>query len=126
MSGFHIESRTFLVSPEKKKTKSSRPKDRELLWWGRTDSNHRSDTQQIYSLSPLATRELPHMKFTATNKIHQRPVYYNQKSKNKQVLFSFFFKKFFSWCFWDFFGDGWTVFGGREIDSIDFQIRHIE
>ena len=29
------------------------------FWWGRTDSNHRSDTQQIYSLSPLATRELP-------------------------------------------------------------------
>ena len=28
-------------------------------WWGRTDSNHRSETQQIYSLSPLATRELP-------------------------------------------------------------------
>ncbi len=34
------------------------------IWWGRTDSNHRSDTQQIYSLSPLATRELPHMQFT--------------------------------------------------------------
>ena len=34
-----------------------------FLWWGRTDSNHRSDTQQIYSLSPLATRELPRIKF---------------------------------------------------------------
>ena len=33
-----------------------------FLWWGRTDSNHRSETQQIYSLSPLATRELPHIK----------------------------------------------------------------
>ena len=32
-----------------------------FVWWGRTDSNHRSDTQQIYSLSPLATRELPRM-----------------------------------------------------------------
>ena len=32
-------------------------------WWGRTDSNHRSETQQIYSLSPLATRELPHIQF---------------------------------------------------------------
>ena len=31
------------------------------MWWGRTDSNPRSDTQQIYSLSPLATRELPHI-----------------------------------------------------------------
>ena len=35
-----------------------------FLWWGRTDSNHRSETQQIYSLSPLATRELPHILFS--------------------------------------------------------------
>ena len=28
-----------------------------MLWWGRTDSNHRSESQQIYSLPPLATRE---------------------------------------------------------------------
>ena len=34
-----------------------------VLWWGRTDSNHRSETQQIYSLSPLATRELPRIRF---------------------------------------------------------------
>ena len=32
-------------------------------WWRRVDSNHRSETQQIYSLPPLATRELLHMKF---------------------------------------------------------------
>ena len=31
-------------------------------WWRRVDSNHRSETQQIYSLPPLATRELLHMK----------------------------------------------------------------
>ena len=43
-------------------TKKTSPLDWSFLWWGRTDSNHRSDTQQIYSLSPLATRELPHMK----------------------------------------------------------------
>ena len=32
----------------------------ELLtfWWERVDSNHRSDTQQIYSLPHLATLEL--------------------------------------------------------------------
>ncbi len=30
-----------------------------LLWWGEVDSNHRSKLQQIYSLSPLATRESP-------------------------------------------------------------------
>ena len=32
-------------------------------WWGKVDSNHRSYKQQIYSLSPLATREFPHMQF---------------------------------------------------------------
>ena len=34
-----------------------------LIWWGKVDSNHRSYKQQSYSLSPLATREFPHMKF---------------------------------------------------------------
>ena len=29
------------------------------FWWGKVDSNHRSKLQQIYSLSPLATREFP-------------------------------------------------------------------
>ncbi len=37
-----------------------------FLWWGGTDSDHRSETQQIYSLSPLATRELPHMHFSSS------------------------------------------------------------
>ena len=30
-----------------------------MNWWGRVDSNHRRHSQQIYSLSPLATREHP-------------------------------------------------------------------
>ena len=30
-------------------------------WWERVDSNHRSEAQQIYSLPPLATRELSPM-----------------------------------------------------------------
>ena len=30
-------------------------------WWGKVDSNHRRHCQQIYSLSPLATREFPHI-----------------------------------------------------------------
>ena len=33
-----------------------------FFWWGMVDSNHRRRCQQIYSLSPLATREIPHMK----------------------------------------------------------------
>ena len=32
-----------------------------LIWWGKVDSDHRSQRQQIYSLPPLATREIPHM-----------------------------------------------------------------
>ena len=32
------------------------------FWWEKVDSNHRSMTQQIYSLPPLATRELSHKK----------------------------------------------------------------
>ena len=43
----------------KSRKKSVIHKNNGLFWWGRTDSNHRSETQQIYSLSPLATRELP-------------------------------------------------------------------
>ena len=31
------------------------------FWWGMVDSDHRSQRQQIYSLPPLATREIPHM-----------------------------------------------------------------
>ena len=34
-------------------------KIRHIIWWWRMDSNHRSETQQIYSLPPLATREFP-------------------------------------------------------------------
>ena len=33
-------------------------KIRHIIWWERVDSDHRSETQQIYSLPPLATREL--------------------------------------------------------------------
>ncbi len=32
-----------------------------FCWWRRVDSNHRSDTQQIYSLPHLATLELLHI-----------------------------------------------------------------
>ena len=33
------------------------------FWWGMVDSNHRRRCQQIYSLSPLATREIPHIQY---------------------------------------------------------------
>ena len=35
-----------------------------LFWWGMVDSNHRRHSQQIYSLSPLATREIPHIQLS--------------------------------------------------------------
>ena len=31
------------------------------FWWGKLDSDQRSQRQQIYSLPPLAAREFPHM-----------------------------------------------------------------
>ena len=56
----------FRIRPPEYHTKPTTPavKAGVLVWWGRTDSNHRSDTQQIYSLSPLATRELPHIQLS--------------------------------------------------------------
>ena len=35
------------------------------FWWELVDSNHRSIKQQIYSLSPLATREHAHILFVS-------------------------------------------------------------
>ena len=38
-----------------------------LKEWAEVDSNHRSNLQQIYSLSPLATRESAHIILTSQN-----------------------------------------------------------
>ncbi len=54
-----------LKSPQTRmNTKKNVPdsKIRHIIWWGMVDSNHRRRCQQIYSLSPLATREIPHIK----------------------------------------------------------------
>ena len=51
-----IKTRNPNSFPIRKKVRIS------FVWWGKVDSNHRSYKQQIYSLSPLATREFPHMK----------------------------------------------------------------
>ena len=50
--------RVVLLSPTKKAVSEHKVQIR-LFWWGKVDSNHRSKLQQIYSLSPLATREFP-------------------------------------------------------------------
>ena len=44
-----------------------------FCWWRRVDSNHRSESQQIYSLPPLATRELLHVNLSAPRKSQPRP-----------------------------------------------------
>ena len=43
-------------------------KIRHIIWWKRVDSNHRSRRQQIYSLPPLATRELFRIHFVEIGK----------------------------------------------------------
>ena len=42
-----------------------------LKEWAEVDSNHRSNLQQIYSLSPLATRESTHMKNMTSQAFHK-------------------------------------------------------
>ena len=49
--------------PRKEKYQSPQ-KGNWYFWWGKMDSNHRRHCQQIYSLSPLATREHPRVRFT--------------------------------------------------------------
>ena len=66
---YSLEKVTKKEKREKIRTKKRREqKEKATLratfsfWWGMVDSNHRRRCQQIYSLSPLATREIPHMK----------------------------------------------------------------
>ena len=57
----HIAFKRVRISPPPHKTKTPAVKAGVLFWWGMVDSNHRRHSQQIYSLSPLATREIPHI-----------------------------------------------------------------
>ena len=54
-SAFHKSRKGFIS------LKKARSYERAFFWWGKVDSNHRRHSQQIYSLSPLATREFPHI-----------------------------------------------------------------
>ena len=58
--------------------------------WARVDSNHRSKLQQIYSLSPLATRELTHTFLS----VFYRPKHNNTTKKITQVNSFLFFNLF--------------------------------
>ena len=76
-----------------KKTGPSTGKIRSF-WWARVDSNHRSIKQQIYSLSPLATREHALILFLSSGRIGWRLVYFTTASGVCQPVFRIFWKLF--------------------------------
>ena len=51
---------TSRISTAKERARSTNAPS--SVWWEKVDSNHRRQCQQIYSLSPLATREFSHIK----------------------------------------------------------------
>ena len=59
-------------------------------WWARVDSNHRSIKQQIYSLSPLATREHAPILFSSHRRLAGRLVYFTTGFAVCQQLFQTF------------------------------------
>ena len=68
------------------------------LWWELVDSNHRSIKQQIYSLSPLATRESSHILFcsVAALRVAQCLIIIAKRNRKCKPFFQFFcdfFKK---------------------------------
>lgn len=63
-----------------------------LFWWELVDSNHRSIKQQIYSLSPLATRESSLILLSAPD---VRVLdYYSKGIRKMQAFFSNFLNFF--------------------------------
>ena len=83
------------VSP-KNKNKSDTHYQVSLCWWELVDSNHRSIKQQIYSLSPLATRESSHILFLLCRGTPCRSVldYYSKAEPEMQAFFSIFLRFF--------------------------------
>ena len=59
----------FLLTTISDKEKRPTQTGWSFSWWERVDSNHRRRSQQIYSLSPLATREL--------SQIQRQPLYHS-------------------------------------------------
>ncbi len=58
----HLIAEGSIILPDRANIIEKRTPKRAFFWWGMVDSNHRRHRQQIYSLSPLATREIPHIK----------------------------------------------------------------
>lgn len=59
------------------------------FWWELVDSNHRSIKQQIYSLSPLATRESSHI--MPSSRVLD---YYSKRLPKMQAFFEIFYRFF--------------------------------
>ena len=80
----------------KTKNKSDTHYQVSLCWWELVDSNHRSIKQQIYSLSPLATRESSHILFLLRRGTPCRSVldYYSKAEPEMQAFFSIFLRFF--------------------------------
>ena len=47
-----------------------------FFWWGKLDSDQRSQWQQIYSLPPLAAREFPHISWSWWTESNHQPADY--------------------------------------------------
>lgn len=77
-------------SPEYAKNKTRTIAWSRSYWWARVDSNHRSIKQQIYSLSPLATREHAPILFSSRRRLAGRLVYFTTGFAVCQQLFQTF------------------------------------
>ena len=88
---FHAAKRHF-TCPKDGFHEKNTPK-RVFFWWGKMDSNHRRHCQQIYSLSPLATREFPHMNLwcccAAFLAARPNEVVVTRKGRRKERVWSF-------------------------------------
>ena len=69
------------------------------FWWELVDSNHRSITQQIYSLSPLATRESSPIQFFDCNLADCSIIITKTSKKSKPFFQKSCFIAFLQQCF---------------------------
>ena len=69
------------------------------FWWELVDSNHRSITQQIYSLSPLATRESSPIQLCIRRLAYCSIIIAKTFTKSKPFLQKNYFISFQQQCF---------------------------
>ena len=83
-----------------------------FIWWGKLDSDQRSQWQQIYSLPPLAAREFPHRVWSWWTESNHQPADYKSAalplSHTSVLNIDYYSRKFFKcqyffWKKWRFF-----------------------